>query len=87
MRLLSASQEMCAKHARVLYSWNGRKCRECKELALACRWKHTLYHRDGTVQGHFYEDEEIAAGVTRGEKEADVRARVFACRGTLLIGM
>ena len=79
------ANEVCAKHARVLHGWNCRKCRECKELALACSWKHTLYHRDGTVEGHFYE--EIAAGAARGEKEADVRARVLACRGTLLIGM
>ena len=78
------AQHVCATHALVLYGWNGRKCRKCEEKAPAARWMHTVYDRDGNAVRRFYEDEEIAAGVTRGEDPARVRARMFACRGKRL---
>ena len=75
------AKSVCAKHARVLYGWNGRKCRMCEKKAPATRWMHTVYDRDGKALRRFYEDEEIAAWVARGEDLEDVRARMFACRG------
>ena len=78
------AKDVCATHARVLCGWNGRKCRKCEEKAPAARWMHTVYDRDGNAVCRFYEDEEIAAGVARGEDPARVRARMFACRGILL---
>ena len=79
------AKDVCATHARVLCGWNGRKCRKCEEKAPATRWMHTVYDpRSGNPVRRFYEDEETAAAVARGEDPARVRARMLACRGRLL---
>ena len=79
------AKDVCATHVQVLGGWNGRKCRKCEEKAPAARWMHTVYDpRSGNPVRHFYEDEEIAGAVARGEDPARVREKLLACRGRWL---